>query len=145
MWTSRMGPDKPGWRDQMGELLQEYDLDGLPLPNTKAIVNWIHNVLSAGRGRGTKLSGAALALYQLMEEVLDTYPGLQQGMAALVQFMKAWLRANGKDETKAAGNRKRRKEAEDEEDPFESDDPDMPLYGMSGRGPSMAAEPSRHE
>jgi hypothetical protein len=139
-----MGPDKPGWRDQMGGLLHTYDLDGLPLPNSKAIVNWIYNVLSAGRGRRTRLTGAALALYQLMEEVLDTYPGLQQGMEALVQFMKAWLRTNGKPETKAAGNKKRKKDADDEGDPFESDDPDMP--DMSGRAPTgMTAHLSRHD
>ena len=126
----------------MGELLHTYDLAGLPLVNRAAITNWINNILRAGRNR-QKSSGAGLALYQLMEEVLDVYPGSQQGMDQLVKFMAAWLRAHGKTDTKAAGNKKRKKEADDEEDPFQSDDADIP--NMSSNQPPSMSQASRDE
>ena len=118
-WVPHIGPCKLSWQDQMGELLDTYDLAGLPLVNPAAITNWMYNILRAGRNR-PKFSGAGLALYQLMEEVLDVYPGSQQGMDQLVKFMAAWLRAHGKTDTKAAGNKKRKKEADDADDPFDS-------------------------
>ena len=108
-----------------------------------AVVDDGGGIPGPGQSGSAESSGSSAPLFELLVMLPGQLCWHQRRLVSSTE--KNERRTNGKNETKAAGNRKRKKDAHDEGDPFESDDPDMPLYGMSGRGPSMAAEPSRHE